>query len=138
MDANNIKLGVDTKCSGTVAVANDVVAIIASLAAAEVEGVSSMFGNITNELMSMVGMKNLTKGVRVSVLNHTVTVDLYIVLDYGYPIPDTCRKVQEKVKSAIETMTGLDVADVNIRIASVEFPQSSKSTNTSKRRKRKK
>ena len=92
MDANNIKLGVDTKCSGTVAVANDVVAIIASLAASEVEGVSSMFGNITNELMSMVGMKNLTKGVRVSVLNHTVTIDLYIVLDYGYPIPDTCRK----------------------------------------------
>ena len=105
---------------GTVQIADEVVAIIASLAATEVEGVSSMAGNITNELMSKVGMKKLTKGVKVMVLDGSVVVDLAVTMEYGYNIPATCQKVQTKVKNAIENMTGLTCNDVNIRIAGVK------------------
>lgn len=104
---------------GAVQIADDVVAMIASLATTEVEGVSAMAGNITNELMSKVGMKNLTKGVKVDVLEGSVTVDLAVTMEYGYNIPATCQQVQQKVKAAIENMTGLTCADVNIRIAGV-------------------
>lgn len=106
---------------GTVKIADDVVAMIAGLAAAEVEGVSSMVGNVTNELMSRVGVKNLTKGVKVEVFEKEVRCDIAVNLEYGYNIPATCQKVQEKVKAAIENMTGLDVTDVNIRIAGVNM-----------------
>ena len=106
---------------GTVKIADDVVAMIAGLAATEVEGVSAMAGNISNELMSKVGMKKLTKGVKVDVIERHVTVDLAILMEYGYNIPATCQKVQAKVKAAIENMTGLNVTDVNIRIAGVNM-----------------
>lgn len=106
---------------GTVKIADDVVAMIASLAASEVDGVSAMVGNITNELMSRVGMKNLTKGVKVEIIGKAVRADIAVMLEYGYSIPATCQKVQEKVKAAIENMTGLEVSDVNIRIAGVNM-----------------
>ncbi len=104
---------------GEVCVADEVVAIIAGLAATEVDGVESMAGNITNEIVSKLGMKNLSKGVRVNVGETTVAVDLALNLKYGYAIPDVSAKVQEKVKSAIEVMTGLEVSTVNIKICSV-------------------
>ena len=126
MDANSIKIGADKNGLGSVAIADDVVGMIASLAASEVKGVTALVGNITNELMSKVGVKNLTKGTKVDVIDNMVTLDLSVRLEYGYSSPETCRKVQEKVKNAIETMTGLQVADVNIRIASVSFPEKAK------------
>ena len=95
--------------------------MIAGLAATEVEGVSAMAGNVTNELMSRVGVKNLAKGVRVEILGQRVKVSLSLMMHYGYNIPTTCGKVQEKVKSTIENMTGLDVTDVNVRIAGVDM-----------------
>ena len=104
---------------GEVQIADEVVAIIAGLAATEVNGVASMAGNITNELVSKLGMKNLSRGVKVTVLEGVVTVDLNI--EYGKNILETSKKVQEKVKSSIENMTGLEVADVNIHIASVDM-----------------
>ena len=106
---------------GEVHVADEVVAIIAGLAATEVEGVASMAGNITNELVSKLGMKNLSKGVKVEVAEKTVSVEVALNISYGYSIPEVSEKVQEKVKSAIETMTGLEVADVNIKVAGVEM-----------------
>ena len=106
---------------GEVKIADEVVAIIAGLAATEVEGVSSMAGNITNEIVSRLGMKNLSKGILVEVLDGEVKVDVAINIDYGYSIPDVSSKVQEKVKSTIENMTGLTVAVVNVRIASVDM-----------------
>ncbi len=106
---------------GTVKIADDVVAMIAGIAATEVEGVSAMAGNITNELMSRVGVNKLTKGVKVDVFEGNVTVDLTVTMEYGYNIPATCQKVQEKVKAAIENMTGLSVVDVNIRIAGINM-----------------
>lgn len=120
---NNITLKVDNENIGCVQIADDVVAMIAALASSEVDGVSAMTGNITNELMSKVAMKKLTKGVRVALLDNVVTVNLSIVLEYGYNIPETCKKVQEKVKNSVENMTGLTVEDVNIRIASVNMPK---------------
>ena len=109
---------------GEVKIADEVVAIIAGLAATEVEGVSSMVGNITNELVSKLGMKNLSKGIRVEVVDGVVSVDVALNIAYGYTIIDVSSKVQEKVKSAIENMTGLEVSGVNIRIASVDMGKS--------------
>ncbi len=108
---------------GTVKIANDVVAMIAGLAATEVEGVSAMVGNIPNEIMRKVGMKKKTNGVKVEIIDRTVSVDLAVTLEYGFNIPATCKKLQDKVKSAIETMTGFEVADVNIRIVGIEMPE---------------
>ena len=106
---------------GQVQIADEVVTIIAGLAATEVDGVASMAGNITNELVSKLGMKNLSRGVKVTVLEGVVTVDLNLNIEYGKNILETSKKVQEKVKSSIENMTGLEVADVNIHIASVDM-----------------
>jgi len=106
---------------GCVAVADDVLCMIVGLAATEVEGVSALAGNITNELMSKVGVKSLTKGVRVEVNEGNVKVDLAVTVEYGYNIPMTSGKVQSKVKAAIENMTGLTCSDVNIRIAGVKI-----------------
>ena len=106
---------------GEVKIADEVVAIIAALAATEVEGVASMAGNITNDLIARLGMKNLSRGVKVDVLEGIVTVSLALVLKYGYNIMDVSAKIQEKVKAAGENMTGLTVADVNIRIAGVDM-----------------
>ena len=106
---------------GEIQIADEVVAITAGLAATEVEGVSSMAGNITNDIISRLGSKNLSRGVRVFMDNRKVSVDIALNIAYGYSIPEVSAKVQEKVKSAIETMTGLDVACVNVRITEVDM-----------------
>lgn len=111
----------DDENIGSVKIADDVVASIASLATREVEGVSAMAGNVTGELMSRVGIRNMQKGVKVDILGGNVTVDLAVTVEFGYNIPATCQKVQSKVKAAIENMTGLTVTDVNIRIAGVNM-----------------
>ena len=120
-DERNIYTIQDDSSMGEVKIADEVVAIIAALAATEVEGVASMAGNITNELISRLGMKNLSKGVKVDVLEGVVTVSLALNMKYNYSIMDVSAKVQEKVKSAVETMTGLEVADVNVKVAGVEM-----------------
>jgi uncharacterized alkaline shock family protein YloU len=106
---------------GEVRVADEVVTIIAGLAATEVEGVSSMAGNITNEIVAKTGIKNLSKGVRVEVLDGIVSVDLNLNIKYGFTIPDVSSNVQERVRTAIETMTGLEVGTINVRIATVDM-----------------
>ena len=111
----------NTGMAGEVKIADDVVAVIAALAAQEVEGVGTMAGGIGKTIMAYVGVKKAEKGVRVEVAEGVVRVDLSITIHYGYSIPETSRKVQEKVKSSIENMTGLSVADVNIRVASIEI-----------------
>ena len=125
MEMNTVVLREDENI-GTVQIADDVVAMIASLAATDIDGVTVMAGNITNELMSKVGMKKLTKGVKVDVLEGNVSVDLAVALDYGYSIPATSQQIQLKVKSAIENMTGLTCSDVNIRIVGVNMKDKDK------------
>ena len=105
---------------GEVMIADDVIATIAGLAATEVEGVSSMQGNVTNELVGKLGMKNLTKGVHIKVTEAGVAVDLSVQMRYGYSIPKTCKVIQEKVKTAIENMVGLSVEVVNVHIVGVD------------------
>ena len=108
---------------GEVKIADEVVAVIAGLAAMEVDGVASMAGSTTKDIASRLGVKSMSKGVKVDVLEGIVTEALRLNLKYGYNIKQTTEKVQEKVKAAIENMTGLDVADVNIRITGVEMPE---------------
>ena len=107
---------------GEVQIAEEVITIIAGLAATEVEGVCSMGGNIRKELVSRLGMKNLSKGVRVEVTEEgKIEVFVTINIAYGYAIPAVSGNVQEKVKAAIENMTGLEVSGVNVRIADVDM-----------------
>ena len=121
-DRNTHKLYEKDKV-GEVQIADEVVAIIAGLAATEVEGVDSMAGNITNGLVGKLGMKNLSKGVKISMTEDHVSVDLSLNMKYGYSIPAVSEKVQDKVKSAIENMTGLMVLEVNIKIAGVALEE---------------
>lgn len=104
---------------GEVKIADDVIAVIAGIAATEVTGVARMCGNITNELVSKLGVNNLSKGVKVVVENHHVRVNLALELDYGVSIPEISKKVQDRVKAAIENMTGLKVREVNVRVTGV-------------------
>jgi uncharacterized alkaline shock family protein YloU len=106
---------------GDVQIADEVVAIIASLAANEVEGVAYTANYMKKELSGKLGMKNLSKGVKVDVLEGVVTVSVVLTLKYNYNIVAVSKKVQIKVRDAIENMTGLQVADVNIKIAGVEM-----------------
>lgn len=111
---------------GDIQIADEVIAIIAGLAATEVEGVAKMYGNITNEIVSKLGMKNLSKGVKVLVSPDDVKVDISLEVKYGFSVMDVSKKVQEKVKQAIETMTGLEVSMVRVRIAGVAIEKSEK------------
>lgn len=106
---------------GEVKIADEVVAMIAGLAATEVEGVDSMAGNITNELVGRLGMKNLSRGVKVDVNEGHVSVELSLNMRYGYSIPAVSETVQDRVRTAIETMTGLTVLEVNIKVAGVNM-----------------
>ncbi len=123
MSENRKTLNIKSDELGEVRVADEVLAIVAGLAATEVEGVSSMAGNITNEIVSKLGMKNLSKGILVEVIDNEVKVDVAINIAYGYSIPEVSAKVQDKVKSTIESMTGIDVAVINVRIASVDMTE---------------
>lgn len=118
---NAYDIQVDDDKVGEVQIADQVIVTIAALAATEVEGVASMAGNITNELISKLGMKNLSKGVKIEVNTEDVVVDLDLQVEYGYSIPKISETVQKRVKTAIETMTGLSVSEVNIKIASVSI-----------------
>ena len=106
---------------GSVTFADEVIAIIAGLAATEINGVASMAGSVSSSINEMLGKKDHTKGVKVEVGKEEAAVDLYLTLTYGLSIPDTCRAVQENVKKAIETMTGLRVVEVNVHVQGVKF-----------------
>ena len=122
-DDRNTRKASEKAGIGEVQIADEVVAIIAGLAATEVDGVDSMAGNITNELVGKLGMKNLSKGVKVAVTEETVSVELSLNMKYGYSIPEVGEKVQDRVKSAIENMTGLSVLEVNIKLAGVSMEE---------------
>lgn len=107
--------------TGHVQVTDEVIAIIAGLTATEVDGVASMAGNITKDIISKLGMKSLSKGVRIETQDKSVVVLMALKIAYGYSLPEVSAAVQSKVKTAIENMTGLDVAAVNIRIADVDM-----------------
>lgn len=106
---------------GTIKIANEVVAIIAGLAATEVEGVAGMSGGIAGGIADMLGRKNLSKGVKVEVGEKETAVDLFVIVDYGSTIPEVSWKIQEGVREAIEGMTGLDAVEINVHVQGVHF-----------------
>lgn len=106
---------------GDVRISEEVVAIIASVAAMEVEGVAGMSGGIAGGIAEILGRKNLSKGVKVEVGEKEAAIDVYVIIEYGSRIPEVSWNVQEKVKQRVEAMTGLNVVEVNIHIQGIDF-----------------
>ncbi|MDQ7790550.1 MAG: Asp23/Gls24 family envelope stress response protein [Desulforudis sp.] len=106
---------------GAVRIANEVVAIVAGLAATEVPGVAAMSGGLAGGIAEKLGRKNLGRGVKVEVGEKETAVDLYVIVEYGIRIPDVAAQIQSSVKRAIETMTGLVVVEVNVHVQGVIF-----------------
>jgi len=111
---------------GNVKISEEVVAIIAGVAAMDVPGVAGMSGGIAGGIAEILGRKNLSKGVKVEVGEKEAAVDLYIIVEYGCRIPDVSWDIQEKVKEAVETMTGLDVIEINIHVQGVDLERENK------------
>ncbi|MDR1017732.1 MAG: Asp23/Gls24 family envelope stress response protein [Lachnospiraceae bacterium] len=108
---------------GSVKITEEVIAIIAGLGAMEVEGVSSMAGSSSRQIFAKLGYKTLSKGVHIEIENDEVKVVLSINLKYGYNLKEISSKIQEKVKTTLENMTGLIVSEVDIRIAGVDMEE---------------
>ena len=111
---------------GSIRIADEVVGIIAGLAATEIDGIAGMSGGLVGGIAEMLGKKNFAKGVKVEVGEREAAVDLYIIVKYGVRIPDVALSVQENVKQAIESITGLSVVEVNIHVQGVGFPDAEK------------
>lgn len=106
---------------GSIRIAPEVVEIIAGLAAVEVDGVAGMSGGFAGGIAELLGRKNLSKGVKVEVGQKEAAVEVSIVIEYGRPIPEVANHIQQNVKQAIESMTGLSVVEVNVHIHDVHF-----------------
>ncbi len=118
---------VQEKEVGNIKIADEVVSIIAGLAAADIAGVAGMSSGITSGLAEFMGTRNnLTKGVKVDIKEKEALIDLYIIVKYGCRIPEVAWEIQEKVKNAVETMTGLNVTKVNIHIQGVHIEKEKK------------
>lgn len=117
IEETNVNTNIDSE--GNVCISNEVVATIASIAAKSVEGVAGMFGSLTGGFAELLGKKNPSKGVKVTITNKEVKIDMYVVVEYGVKIPDVAWEIQEKTKNEVEAMTGLDVVAVNVNIESV-------------------
>lgn len=121
MEATSLSISEVQGELGAVRIANEVVAIIAGLAATEVPGVAGMSGGLAGGFAEMLGRKNLSKGVKVEVGEKEAAVDIFTIVEYGVRIPEVAVQVQGAVKTAIETMTGLNVVEVNVHVQGVVF-----------------
>lgn len=104
---------------GVIRIADEVVSTVAGLAAVEVEGVASMSGGWGTDLVEKLGKKNLGKGIKVDATGEQTSIDIFIVIEFGYAIPKVAENVQKEVKLAVESMTGLTVSAVNVHVVSV-------------------
>ncbi len=111
---------------GSIRIADEVVRIIAGLAATEVQGVAGMSGGLAGGIAEILGRKNLSKGVKVEVGEKEAAVDIYVIVEYGAKIPDIASEIQQKVKKAVNDMTGLNVLEVNVHVQGVSFSSSDK------------
>lgn len=112
--------------NGTVNISEEVISTIANIAASEVEGVAKISSGITGEITEILGMKNFAKGVAVTIDGEDVLINMELAIEYGRKIREVSEAVQSSVKENVETMTGLNVAEVNIRIQEVVFPKKDK------------
>ena len=101
---------------GNIHISEEVIAVIAGIAATEGPEVYSLVGNITNEIVSKMGIKSLSKGIKVDMAEDTVTISVTVNLVYGYNIPKTCQAIQERIIQSVESMTGMSVAEVNVNV----------------------
>lgn len=109
---------------GEIRIADEVVAVIAGIAATETKGVAAMAGspgNLQKEIISRLGMKVLSKGVNIEIEDGKVKVSVSVIIDYGCSIPEVTAAIQERVSSEIETMTGLKVTAVNVSVVDVNL-----------------
>lgn len=123
MDDINVSEEQENIDTGSINISNEVVSIVASLAASSVKGVSGMVSSISGGFAELLGKKNMSKGVKVNVTEKTVSLDLSIIVEYGAKIPDVAWKIQEKVKNEVEAMTGLNVTAVNVSVEGVNVPK---------------
>jgi uncharacterized alkaline shock family protein YloU len=128
MDEVNVNAGndIDRNNIGTIRITEDVVSVIAGLAAVEIPGVASMSGGFAGGIAEALGMKNLSKGVKVDIGEKEVSIDLYIIVEYGVRIPEVAWNIQEKVKKTVENMTGLIVTEVNIHVQGINLARENK------------
>lgn len=122
----NDKYILDTASSVNVKIADDVLATIASVAAEKVDGVVELQSTLKASVTDMLGVKNLTKGVKVNVGENEIVIDMFIVVEYGKNLVEIAKNVQEKVKDSIENMTGLAVVEVNVHISGIALPDREK------------
>lgn len=106
---------------GNIWISDDVIGIIASLTVVEIEGVYSMSGGFARGLANVLGKNDLSRGVKIEKDEKNVKVELYLILEYEYSIPDLAWKIQDKVKRTVEAMTDLNVIEVNIHVQGVNF-----------------
>ncbi len=118
-EEKSLSVEVTGQKNGKITFANEVVAIIAALAASEVKGIAGMSGGVVEGFAERLGRKNLTKGVKVEVGNEEAAVDVYVIVEYGVKIHNVAYEIQDTVKKAIETMTGLRVVEVNVYVQGV-------------------
>lgn len=125
-DKKNNYIIYDDHKIGTVLISDHVICTIAGLAAMEVEGIASMKGDIEASQITRSAMNALSKCVRIISNENTLNVQMVLNIRYGYSLPETTKKVQEKVKDTLESMTGLKVASVNISISDVKIEKAPK------------
>jgi len=118
---NDEKFTVNAEGAGIIEIADDVVSSIVGLAVTEVDGVAQLSGDITRDLIAKLGKKTLSKGIRISYEEKSVLVDVALVIKFGFNIVEVSKNVQEKVKTTLETMTGLTCRQVNVKIAGIDF-----------------
>lgn len=106
---------------GQVQIADEVIAIIIGTAAMEIDGVAGMSGNLTGGLAEIMGRKNAAKGVKIEVTEDNVAAEINLLVKFGYNIQKVCQEVQKRVKTAIETMTGLTAGEININVVGVHL-----------------
>lgn len=124
MPMESIKVSNDDGFMSEVKISNDVIATIAALAAVEVEGVYAVAGTETEDVIKRLGLKS-NKNLEISfdTEHNLVSIKMSLTMRYGYSIPETCEKVQDKIKSAVESMVGITVSDVSINISDVSSPE---------------
>ena len=114
--------GVNVEIASNLTISEDVIGIIAGLAAAEVEGVSGMTLGLVDGINQILGSnKKYSKGVKIELDGNDVIIDIYVIVKYGVKIPDVAFSIQNSVKDSVETMTGLKVRAVNINVQGVTF-----------------
>ncbi len=121
MDHEASELPEATDDNGSVQIADEVVGVIAGIAAAEVEGVIGLSGGIAGGIAELLGKRSFSKGIKVEIEEKETNINMFLVVGYGVRIPDIAQEVQEKVKKSVDSMTGLKVTEVNVHIQGVSF-----------------